>query len=212
MQNPTPVRPSVHMSVPGCPHFAPATVFRSDGFMCAPVDTCAAVPRRSLACTMAVGPARLPVWGSAGRWSCSCADVRAEPRLATTTAQRHVPRCRLRLPRPPRPRRDARALPPAERANGGLEGLPRTHSRPDPRGQSRTASTSACGRPGCVASGVTPVGTAVPSDSDGGDCIRQGLRRGRGWEALDVRSASELMRVRKPPAEEDTRATETGVT
>lgn len=62
------------------------------------------VPRRSLACAMAVGPARLPVWGSAGRWSCSCADVRAEPRLATT-AQRHVPRCRLRLPRPPRPRR-----------------------------------------------------------------------------------------------------------
>lgn len=139
----------------------------------------------------------------------------SEPRLATTV-QRRVPRCRLRLPRPPRPRRGTpgRCHQPSALTGGGggPEGLPRTRSRPDPRGQSRTASTSACGRPGCVASGVTPVGTAVPSDSDGGDCIRQGLRRGRGWEALDVRSASELMRVRKPPAEEDTRATETGVT
>lgn len=149
MQNPTPVRLSVHMSVPGCPHFAPATVFRSDGFTCAPVDTCAAVPRRSLACAMAVGPARLPVWGSAGRWSCSCADVRAEPRLATTTVQRHVPRCRLRLPRPPRPRQGTpgRCHQPSALTGGwrGFRGRALAQTRVDSPGQQAPLRAGALG-------------------------------------------------------------------
>lgn len=46
-----------------------------------------------------------PFGAALGGGAAAARTSRAEPRLATTTAQRHVPRCRLRLPRPPRPRR-----------------------------------------------------------------------------------------------------------
>lgn len=124
MRGPTPVRPSVHLSVSSCPHFAPSTVIHSDGFTCTLVLKCAL---RHLCCCLRAGPSptRWPwapwcfsLFGALGRKAAAARTCK--PRLPTTTQ-----RSAARPPSPPVPplARDTRALPPPSCTNRDRRGI-----------------------------------------------------------------------------------------